>query len=236
MRARGHDSVRDWLRAVRWSRRRIVRYEGVRIDRRLPHVTRAVDASLFSGIYERPEVDATRTLVEPTDRVLEIGAGLGVVTTLAAKVADRVTSCEANPHLQPALERTFALNKVSVDLRMQAVATAPGRVRIAIGEVFWTSRLGDEGVEVEAVPFSALLEEVHPTFVILDGEGIERELLAEPLPAHVGKLVVELHPHVIGEAGCASLVAHLAAQGFVPADCSSEANVFVGRRETAAAG
>jgi FkbM family methyltransferase len=231
MRMRGHTTVADWLRAVAWNRRRIVSYADVRIDRRDPNIVGPVDASLCSGIYEFQEVSAVRTLTESRDRVLEIGAGLGVVTTLAAKVANHVTAFEANPVLQTALERTFALNDVRVDLRMQPVATERGQIRIAVDDLFWTSRLGDEGMPVEAVAFSDVLAEIRPTFLILDGEGIERELLANPLPEYVRKLVLELHPDVIGDVECAAIVERLGEQGFVRRDDLSDVDVFVAERQ-----
>jgi FkbM family methyltransferase len=234
MRIRGHDSVADWLSAIVWSRRRLVTYADVRIDRRDPNIVGPVDAALYGGIYELPEITAVRTLTEPHDRVLEIGAGLGIVTTVAARAAEHVTAFEANPMLRPSLERTFALNEVDVDLRMQPVAEQRGEARIAVDDLFWTSRLRDEGLPVEAVAFSDLLEEISPTFLILDGEGIERELLADPLPGHVQKLVLELHPDEIGEAECEGIGERLAEGGFVRRDDLSVTNVLVAERRQVA--
>jgi FkbM family methyltransferase len=162
---------------------------------------------------------------------MEVGAGLGVVTTLATKTAEHVIAFEANPAMRTTLERTFALNRVEPDLRMQAVAVAPGRVRIAIDEAFWTSKLAEAGVAVEAVAFMATLEEIRPTFVILDCEGGEAELLANPLPSYVQKLLVELHPDVIGTTACDEIVTGLAAQGFVSRDDLSSGDVFVAERQ-----
>jgi FkbM family methyltransferase len=218
--------LRDWL----WNRRRIIKRYGVRVDRRDPHVHGPVDHTLRKGIYEQAEVKAVRVFVSPQDRVLEIGAGLGIVTTLIAQVAEHVTAFEANPALRPTLERTFALNDVRPDLRMSAVATAPGPVHIAIDDTFWTSRLADNGASVEAVGFASVLEEIRPTLVIIDCEGGERELLAEPLPAHVEKVMVELHPDVIGPDGCEAIVAGLADQGFAARDDLNSADVFVAER------
>ena len=219
----------DWA----WNRRRIIRRFGVRIDRRDPHIHGAIDFHLRRGTYERAEVTAVRALVAPEDRVMEIGAGLGIVTTLAAQVAEHVTAFEANPALRDTLERTFALNDVRPDLRMKAVATTPGHVHIAVEDAFWVSRVADAGVEVEAVAFLPTLEELRPTFAIIDCEGGERDLLADPLPAYVRKLIVELHPDVIGRAGCDEIGTALAEQGFVARQDLSSGEVLVAERRSA---
>jgi FkbM family methyltransferase len=215
-----------------WNRRPIIKHCGVRLDRRDPHIRGLVDAALRAGLYERREITAVTTITEAHDRVMEVGAGLGIVTTLAAQRASHVTAFEANPAMRKTLERTFALNGVSPDLRMQPVAAEAGNVYIAVDELFWTSRVAEAGVAVEAVPFQSVLDEIHPSFLILDGEGIEGELLADPLPPYVLKLVVEVHEDVIGDAGCREIMASLTGQGFSLRGDLTEGNVWVLQRGT----
>jgi 16S rRNA A1518/A1519 N6-dimethyltransferase RsmA/KsgA/DIM1 with predicted DNA glycosylase/AP lyase activity len=51
---------------------------------------------------------AGAALLEPVDRVLEIGAGLGALTQSLADLAFSVTTVEIDPLLEPILRETLA--------------------------------------------------------------------------------------------------------------------------------
>ena len=76
----------------------------------VPEVRLAVD----SGSYSRAMLRLVCKAVRPGDRVLVIGAGLGVVSTWLAKFGGlkRILALEADPALIPYLERAHALNGV----------------------------------------------------------------------------------------------------------------------------
>jgi FkbM family methyltransferase len=63
--------------------------------------------------------------VQPGDRVLVIGAGLGVVSSLLAKIpgVERVIAVEADPAVMPYLQRVHALNDVKWVETVNAVLT-----------------------------------------------------------------------------------------------------------------
>ena len=65
-------------------------------DRGLPE---PVKRGLVKGWYERDEVEIIRACLQPGDRVLELGAGLGVTAMVAAGIvgADAVKAFEAGP-------------------------------------------------------------------------------------------------------------------------------------------
>ena len=74
--------------------------------------TRAIAARLSDGSYESDEISAALCRVKPGMRVLDLGAGLGLISILTARVAgaENVLSVEANPALLPVLQKTFARN------------------------------------------------------------------------------------------------------------------------------
>jgi len=76
----------------------------------IPEVRNAISTGAYSADIIRLLSDAVR----PGDRVLVIGAGLGVVSTLVAQSpgVERVIAVEANTSLHPYLERVHALNGV----------------------------------------------------------------------------------------------------------------------------
>lgn len=59
-----------------------------------------------------------------------------------------------------------------------------------------------------------VLAELRPDVVVMDVEGAEIELLADVDLAEVRAMVVELHPHIVGEDKIAALMASLEARGF----------------------
>jgi predicted O-methyltransferase YrrM len=87
--------------------RPIVSIEGIRI-RVGRHMSRRVEQAISKGGYERDELRLIGMLLSPSDVVLEIGAGLGVVSAYCAKRlgSSRVFAFEANPDLEPRIRET----------------------------------------------------------------------------------------------------------------------------------
>jgi FkbM family methyltransferase len=182
--------------------------------------TPALRRALYSERYERGEARCVLLRLEPRDVVLEVGAGAGFIATLCAlRVgSERVTSYEANPALLPRIRATFAANGVAPRLVHGLLAREAGEARLFVARelVSSSAHRRSAGAEAVAVPQLAVAEElrrVRPTCLVIDIEGGESELL--PLIAWDGiqKLIVELHPPVIGEARCRELVALIAAEG-----------------------
>jgi predicted methyltransferase len=80
---------------------------GVRVplDRRI--VTQPIETALRSGDYEADETRSLPDVVRVGDRVLELGAGMGFVSTILAKrtKAAKIVAMEANPQLIPFIRR-----------------------------------------------------------------------------------------------------------------------------------
>ena len=78
-------------------------------------ITPAILTAILSGRYEANEARFLPEIVEPGDRVLEIGAGIGVISTLLARLPEvaHIVAVEANPRLIPMIREVHALNGVS---------------------------------------------------------------------------------------------------------------------------
>ncbi len=107
--------------------------------------------------------------------------------------------------------------------------------RFYVREDFWGSSLlpspGAREITVPARPFLAELERVGATYLVVDIEGGEAELLTPPLPASVRAVCVEVHPERIGDAAVEDLIEHLKGQGFILDRRSSGAQVLFLSRE-----
>ena len=188
-------------------RRPVITIEGVqlRVGR---HMSRRVERALSKGGYVRQELQLIGALLELDDVVLEVGAGLGLVSTYCAKRlgSNRVFAFEADPDLEPCIRETYDLNGVEPHLDMCAVGARAGRVTIFRDKHLVSSSVGRRrgGTRPVEVPGKALNYVVHryqPTLLIIDAEGAERDLFQGAQLPSVTKIVLELHEQVIGTQG-----------------------------------
>ena len=158
------------------------------------------------GKYEQKEARAVRACVSGGSRVLELGGGVGFISSVSAQLTDaaNILLVEANPELIPIIKANLALNNADeVEVRHGAVVgeAAKGEVvSFQIGHAFWGSSLGGNDtpskkvVEVPTLSIFELMEAHQPDVVIMDIEGGEADLFERVWPAHVNHVIMELHP------------------------------------------
>jgi FkbM family methyltransferase len=218
---------RTWRKLSGWLayryrvvRRSIITIEGVRI-RIGKHMSRRVERALSKGGYEREELRLIGAVLSPADVVLEVGAGLGLVSTYCAQRigSNRVFAYEADPELESCIRETYHLNRVEPTLEMCAVGAQAGRVTLYRDKHLVSSsvvrrRVGSRPVEVPGRALNYVVEKVRPTLLIIDAEGAERDLFENAHLPTVNKIVLELHDRVIGLDGTERVRAQLAELGF----------------------
>ncbi|MBL1436706.1 MAG: FkbM family methyltransferase [Rhodobacteraceae bacterium] len=179
---------------------------------------------LNRGTFEREEARAISQFVTPDDVVMEIGAGVGFVSISAARIVggQNVIAIEANPKLLPIMKANFALNKVvgATLLNYAVVANGNARATLYLNRAFWASSLLESNttprarVEVPAISLEALLAKWHPTVLVCDVEGSEKDFFQAPLPPSVRLIILELHPSKYSSQALDTLLERLAAIGF----------------------
>jgi FkbM family methyltransferase len=233
--------VSGWLAyRYRVARRSIITIEGVRI-RIGKHMSRRVERALSRGGYEREELRLIGAVLSPADVVLEVGAGLGLVSTYCAQRigSSRVFAYEADPELEPCIWETYELNGVSPTLEMCAVSARAGRVTLYRDKHFVSTsvvrrRVGSRPVEVPGRALSYVVEKAQPTLLVIDAEGAEQDLFDGAQLPTVNKIILELHDRVIGVEGTDRVRAQLAGLGFeVNHALSSPEHLVVERNLTA---
>jgi FkbM family methyltransferase len=169
------------------------------------------------GLYESGDIRALKAVVKPDDKIMEVGAGIGFVSALAAKFvgSENVYTYEANPAMEASIRRLWDLNGVSPHLTVAAVSNVAGTATLSTELHYWDVRVADSGTEVPAVSFEAEVVRVQPTLILMDCEGSEDRLLGPvPLPSSVTRVVSELHPELIGADACNSSIRGMLDQGF----------------------
>lgn len=176
---------------------------------------------LYLGQYETREFQLAQAHLTPSDRVLEIGTGLGYLSVICSRIcgAESVTTYEANPEMVPIIESTFRLNSVTPELRQAAITRRGEPVEFRICTNFWSSSTIERDgtartVTVPGVAFTEAVEQRNATFLLMDLEGGEIDLVDETIPASVRHLVIELHEHVVGAEGVGQVRRWLTKNGF----------------------
>ncbi len=175
---------------------------------------------LYAGVYEKPELTLLDEKLERDDVVVEVGAGLGFLSAFCARRigSDRVFTYEANPAMETHIRRTYQLNSVEPRLRIGMLGATSGTHEFFVGEDFWSSsashNAGSTVVEVPVFDTRAELEPIKPTFLVMDIEGGEYELLKCIDFGSIQKVLVEVHPQVLTEAQLEEIYGVLEAAGF----------------------
>ena len=182
--------------------------------------------------------------LDRNDVVLEIGTGIGVIATLCAQQigSDRVHTFEANPQLIPAIEETFRLNGVAPHLYNCVLGSGPGTRTFFVMKDFWSSstvrrRADARQIEVPVRDLRVTMNEIRPTFLIVDIEGGEWDLFQDIDLSGVEKLSIELHSRVIGaeKTGFVRSTIEKACLRLVPEACSGDEQLYFERRADALA-
>ena len=198
-----------------------IELHGVRVKCGKDDVPRSVRSALFKETYEAFECRMALSALRPGDRVLEIGCGIGLVSLLATRVVGEgnVLSCEANRSLEQLIISNYALNGWKPSLVMKPV-TADGRdVVFHSNENLVTSSTFERNLpgvaeRVEAIAIGDVIASQRPNVIIMDVEGAEVELLQEADLKVVELIIVEVHPHIVGEDTIQKLFEVLQVRGF----------------------
>lgn len=203
-------------------------------------LTEMLIGHLRAGRFEVEEVTALKRILRPSDRVLDIGGGLGVTSAVAAKVARvaSVTTFEPNPFTQDFLRKVFAVNGVTVDLREGILLPQPtsetrdfhARPHVYGSSLFDSSPVKGKVVQVKGYGLGEVLAEVRPTVISCDIEGAEIELWADAKLPGVRAMVIEVHPKVTGQPAIDGMLAHLKKIGLKVNEGLSKPNVKVLQR------
>jgi len=211
----GRNAVPQWATdAVRYFGFVIV--AGVLLDIDDPAINGFMRRVLATGDYEATEVEFLADVLRPDDVVLEIGSGIGFLSTFAASTAPtaRIVSYEANPALIPVIERTRELNGVDFEVHNAMLGPKDGTADFFLNRAFWASSATHDygGAEVISVPMvsaAAVMAENDFGLVIMDIEGGEIELLPQLDLDGVDRLVLETHPQITGERAVRKLLRQL---------------------------
>lgn len=197
------------------------------------HISNNIKGFLENSTYESQEIQILIQTLNKEDRVLELGAGLGLLSAYCAKVIgdDNILSYEANPLMIPQIKNNYKRNGVSPKIRNAVVGCDNRERTFFLEEHFWSSstlqRSKDaQAIKVDGVNIDDVISEFSPNFLIIDIEGGEIDIVFSMNFETVNKVIMEIHPHVIGNGGAHKILHHLYGVGFIMDFNLSRDNVY----------
>ena len=196
-----------------------------------------------NGRYEKEEIAGALHLVSDADRVLECGAGIGIVGTTVAHNCkpEKMLSFEANPNMLEVIQSTYRHN--SVDDRISLTHGAlmagedlPEKTEFHVAERFSFSSLGTplreltQTVTVPVYNFAEVKSSFRPTALLMDIEGGELYFLEGADLSGINVMVMEFHPDVYGTEGMARCKTLIRQAGLEPVEEVSTETVWAARR------
>jgi FkbM family methyltransferase len=174
-----------------------------------------VISEIEQGTYEDREMKFARNVIQDGDRVLELGAGLGFVSTVVcgSKKPAYFAAVEADARLIPHIRRTHEKNGVTGVEVINAAFVADrdtldrGHVEVGVTSVFWGSGINKAGdnnvttVRVDVQDASRFIREKKINVLVSDIEGGELDLFRHLDFGPIRKIIIEVHPRVFGPEG-----------------------------------
>ena len=211
--------------------------EGMKFD--VSCLSTKIRNRLLSGAYEAHEKKMCFDYLTPNDSVLEIGGAIGFIGLICQKkIGIKNYFCfEANPRTYEILKKNYELNGVEPRVWNMALAHADGHVDLEVGSDFWENSIcydstrssGVKTVRVTAGTLDTLLalagQKVNT--LIIDIEGAEQFIDFQRVPEEISKIIIELHPGVMGQEVMYNIVATLIGLGFRVAREENDTFVFL---------
>ncbi len=209
----------------------IVRLDGLIIFVDTVKYSPTLIRALTGGGYEGPERGILFDIVRPTDRVLEIGTAVGVVTMSLASIVGpaNVMTYDANPAMVVDARRNFVANRMGEISAELGVMRNRGRwspgereTDFFISRDFWASRL-DAGldstditrtVKVPLVCLERKIAEHRANVLVCDIEGGESDLLDGADLAPIRLIMLEIHYWAVGRRRIDDMIRFLISSGF----------------------
>ncbi|GAB4364354.1 MAG: FkbM family methyltransferase [Deltaproteobacteria bacterium] len=218
--------------------------EGIRIPVRGSPLHPRMRRRLFLGLYETAERTLVKRFVREGDRILEIGASIGILTCFLARAAGktgRIVSVEPDAALRPHFERQLQINRMSAEwenvlccpLWCESVPEELVHRTFLPSKDNLSGRMGSDPGDGISVPWKTASmicrdRTLDPTVVIVDVEGTEAiwARYAPGFPRSVRAVIVEFHPRITGPETAGEAIQAVVDSGFAVAGMSGTVLAF----------
>ncbi|MBV1707050.1 MAG: FkbM family methyltransferase [Hyphomicrobiales bacterium] len=197
---------------------------------------RRIRSQMLRGVYETPKRMVAEALLQPGDRVLELGAGLGLVTITAARIvgAGNIVSYEAAPDTFALLAANLQANHFNVDLRNRAIGTQDGTLTFHVNSDIISSGAdatrGSRAIEAPADAAARIFAEVRPDVLIMDIEGAEAEVVPTCPLGMLRAVMIQVHTDLVSDVAASAIMKQMIDAGLMFQIDLSFGNIWAFRR------
>ncbi|MBE9475549.1 MAG: FkbM family methyltransferase [Proteobacteria bacterium] len=188
-------------------------------------ITPKIARSIKNDAYEKDEVKGTPKFIKSDDRVIELGAGIGFISSFIHKHLNvsNILCVEADPTLCAFIKDVHKLNGItSIDVNNVVALNGNSTgtsIKFYIRSPFWSSSLDSEQeyvrvVDVPTVQLSSLIKDFKANTLIVDIEGGERDIFKNTNLDGIDKIFLEIHTRKIKRIGIKLCFDALSQAGF----------------------
>lgn len=195
--------------------------------------------------YESKEAEAALKAVKSSDIVMELGGGLGFMSSLIMmnRKPEAYHLFEANPALIPYIRAVHRFNGLEgIDVRNAMLDTeAAEAANFYVRNDFLASSMADDlgdanggVIRVEQIPvlaINAVMREIKPSFLVCDIEGAEARILPKADLSSLRAVLIELHPQTTGQSGIQAVFDVMHAHGLTYFPRASEGKVVLFKKD-----
>lgn len=215
------DFLTRWHFKVTLPVKRRATLHGVKLD--ISGLSPLMKNHILQDRYEFQERRLALRCLTRKDVVLELGGAIGFIGLFCRKVIGvrHHVTVEPNPNTQAMLRRNYTLNKMEPRLIEAAASAQDGEISLDIGGEFWENSIvtasdSSKRITVPSLSLPSIIRRMPepPTALICDIEGAEAYLDFAQLPSSVTRIIIELHPGIIGEDAVKRVVEQIHTLGF----------------------
>jgi FkbM family methyltransferase len=192
--------------------------------------------NILQDRYEFQERRLVQKCLTKDDVILELGGAIGFIGLFCRKVigVKHHLTVEPNPNTLAMLRRNYALNQIEPQVIQAAASSEDGQISLNIGGEFWensivTANDNATQITVPSLSLHTIVKQMaaSPTALICDIEGAETYLDFTQLPKTVTRIIIELHPSIVGEAANQRVIDQFHALGFKTQSVEENTWLFV---------
>lgn len=180
-------------------------------------ISKKIANNIYKYRYELTELNIIDKKVQKDDIILEIGSGIGVTSIYSKKIKSckKVFTYEANPGLIKLIDKNIKKNNINIEVFNKILTDSSEEYKeFYLSNNFYSSSLfkRDESYKVIKVKSENINEVIiknDVNCIIMDIEGEEINLIPKINFSQIKKIIIELHPHIVGNDRCNKVVNHL---------------------------
>lgn len=207
---------------------------GVHLD--ISSLSPLMKNNILQDRYEFQERRLAQQCLGSDDVILELGGAIGFIGLFCRKVigVKHHLTVEPNPNTLAMLRRNYELNGLKPQVIQAAASSDEGELSLDIGGEFWENSIviahgTANRITVPSMSLQRLVQMMPaaPTALICDIEGAETHLDFTQLPKTVTRIIIELHPGIVGEDANQRVITQLDTCGFKTQSVEENTWLFV---------